>query len=542
MLDWLTPFAQKPDHPMDSIEEAERLLSDLPTDPLKALEEVTSWLTTITSASGFRLATRISVVKRVDEAGQRFEPRLSQQYLTSRRLNKFEWQRLWRMILEFWERLADAYRVCLDEMRRDPRLLREQRDELPLLIVRTLRALTTQVKMLHLRYPPVRENLWQPLFDLYQLSEIQRCDSERLRAYAGDAVQTSARRELLRVLMLNTASPESIRPQQIELTIRVAARFGDSFLFKHTPEPGCNWYVDLAQARRPEPVSRVTTLQPTMRFFGAGAAITKIEEVIRRLTTEPSAHEEHFGADYSPLEKVMMLKHLLRYWGENPPRRREARDVIEAHIVVAHGFKAATRLLTRIEVPTMGEVTHDMDIQLKTKLGLGLLAEDPAKIPREKWLQHDTSTWGVSVGIPGASESWVTIGALCALESGRQWRIGVVRRLFHDSEQHAHAGIEVLAKKPVSVWLRGVGEGATRAENWATSSGSFAYDYLNVILLLVASAPRQHELVAQRGAFATGIIYEAMVGENPHYLRFEELLERGEDFDRVRFTWLTRRT
>ncbi len=48
-------------------------------------------------------------------------------------------------------------------------------------------------------------------------------------------------------------------------------------------------------------------------------------------------------------------------------------------------------------------------------------------------------------------------------------------------------------------------------------------------------------MLSCRSAHPLDGIYEAMVGESPHYLRFEELLERVEDFDRVRFTWLTRR-
>ena len=40
MLNWLTHLSQKTDHPMHCIEEAERLLTGLSDEPLKALEEM----------------------------------------------------------------------------------------------------------------------------------------------------------------------------------------------------------------------------------------------------------------------------------------------------------------------------------------------------------------------------------------------------------------------------------------------------------------------------------------------------------------------
>lgn len=539
MLDWLTNLGQKPDHPMHSVVEAERLLSDLPKDPLKALLEVTSWLTTVTGSPGFRLAIRISVVKMIDQAGQPFEPLLSRQYLTSRTLKEFERLRLWEAMQEFWERLAEAYLRCIEEIQRKPRMMRAHRNDLPLLIVRTLRALANQMKVLRLGPPASREKLWPPLFDLYQLSEIFKCDTQSLAAYAGDTVHTSARQELLRVLLPSITSMLSMPPYHVELTDRVAVRFGNSFSFSSLPEKGCNWYIDLAQPGQPAHFTSDKVPSPTLRFFGAGVAIVKMEGAIRYLLADSSVNSEFFGDDFSPQEKLIVFKYLARHWSEPPPRRREPRGAAAGDIVVAHGFKAGVQLLPRIEVPSMAILTHDLAVKLKGTPGPGLAAH-PVEIPTEKWPQNDVSAVGYSARIPPSSKSWVKLGSLCALKTddAQQWWIGVVRRLFGGSVNDEFAGIELLAKEAASGWLRTVDVATLRADNWATSSGSFVYDYLNVILLVVAKAPRQHELLAERDVFVVGAIYEAMVGDNPHYLRFEELLERGEDFDRVRFTWL----
>ncbi len=536
MLEWLTNLAPKPDHPMHSIEEADRLLSGLPEDPLKALEEATSWLTTLTNASGFRLATRIGVVKLVDETGRPFEPELNRLYLTSRALKEFERLQLWQAALQFWERLEHAYRLCLDEMQREPELLGAHQEELPLLIVRTLRALASQAKVLRLRYLPVREPLWQALFDLYRRSEDACCDNQRVTAYAGETLQTTARRELLRALMLDIARPESMPPPQTELAARVAARYADAFLFKPAPETGCNWYVDLALPRPPEHATGIAALQRTTRFFGVGAAIVKIQEFIRRLTAEPNVKERRFGEEYTAQEKLAVLKRLTHYWGEHPPHRSEPRRSVKAELAVAHGFTAACLLVPRAEFRDWAEVILAMDASLKEKLGI---SPDPAKIPpQEKWLQHEASNWDLGVEIPRASESRVGIGTLCALKGAdRPWWMGVVRRLYRDSKDHGYVGIEVLAKKPATGLLRRVGQGDMRVDDWTTASASSAFDYLNVILL-GANEARRHELLLARGEFVAGVIYEAMVGDKKDHLRIEELIEQGEDFDRARFTWM----
>jgi len=537
MLDWLTNLSQKTDHPMHSIEEAERLLSGLPEDPLKALEEITSWLTTITNAAGFGLATRISVVKLVDETGQPFEPELNRLYLTSHALKEFERRQLWHAALQFWERLAHAYRLCLDEIQRDPKLLRAHQDDLPLLVVRTLRALAGQARVQRLRYLPVHEQLWQDLFALYRLSENARCDNLRVAAYAGETLPTTARQELLRALMLDAARPDSMLPRQTELAARITARYADAFLFKPAPEAGCNWYVDLAQPRPPEHVPGAAAPPATVRFFGSGVVLVKIKEVMRRLTAEPNAKEQRFGDEYTSREKLAVLGRLMRFWGEHPPRRSEPRHSVNAELAVAHGFAAACRLLPRAEYHGWAEVILAMDDNLKATLGI---FSDPATAPQqEKWLQRDASTRGLSVEIPRTSEGHARIGTLFSLKSENQpWSMGVARRFYRDSEDHAHAGIEVLAKKPATVLLRRVGQTGMRVEDWTKSSASSGYDYLNVIVLGANVNADRPELLLALGGFVAGVIYEAMMGDGKRHLRFEELLEQGEDFDRARFSWL----
>ena len=136
MLDWLSNRSHKTDHPMYSIEEAERLLTGMSDEPPKALEEITSWLTTLTQVAGFHPAVRLAVIKLVDEAGRPFEPELTLRYLKPRAHTEFERRQLWDAALQYWERLAQAYRLCLDSMRPKGGLPRAPAAEVVLVIVR----------------------------------------------------------------------------------------------------------------------------------------------------------------------------------------------------------------------------------------------------------------------------------------------------------------------------------------------------------------------------------------------------------------------
>jgi len=115
----------------------------------------------------------------------------------------------------------------------------------------------------------------------------------------------------------------------------------------------------------------------------------------------------------------------------------------------------------------------------------------------------------------------------------------MVRRLKTDPNGIVHAGVEILAKKPLSVWLRTLGKGAEKASNWESSSGSFEYDYLPTILL-----PDAHNsyvnatMLMESGSFVLGSIYQMMMGEKSREIKLTSLLAEGEDYEQVSFEWL----
>ena len=540
MLDLLNKVLHKrADHPMYDADAARVLLKELPADQGKALEEVSSWLETVTTAEGYLPDDRIGVVKLLDETGQDYEPILLEGFLREAAMKEHDRLKLWHTLVGFWEHLSAAYRRCLKEIAEHGNAVTGH-PEHALLVARALRALASEAKVLHLRYLPVRRHIWQALAELYRSSEQAQFADETLKAYAADAVLTSPRREFLRAMLLEVAGPESEPAVAVELSARIIGRFASAFEMAARPGADCHFCFDLAQPDRPIHWSPKMPARDTLRYFGAGRARASLQEAIAGYTAHPEETDRRFGEEYSIGDKLMVMKRLLLYWGKAPPRRRGPRVKIDARVKVARGFESVAELVARVEFGAMAEMTPDQRLKVKQQTGIALQGQDISAVITE-WTERDGSAWGIGADVPREDEPWAKIGTLFALQAPGQkaWWVGAIQRLYRDPQERSHAGIEILAKKPLSVYLRGVGEGAERAENWQTSSGSFRFTYLNAIILgESATSATRREILLKRDQFNAGTLYAVMMGDESQHVRLEELIDRGEDYDRVRVTWL----
>ena len=543
MFDWLrSTIGNKPDHPMHDVAAARKLLQELPADNEKALEEISSWLGTVAATEGFDPSTRANVVKLLDETGQLRERAALMTFLRGTGLKEFERLHLWQLLVDFWECVAGAYGVCLQEAAPGGKAGSPEQAAHALLAARTLRALANEAKQLQFRYLPVRPTIWQGLSEVYSASEQDGIADVSQKVYAGDAVATTPRQEFLRALMLDLSRPESERPENIEIAARIIARLSAGFAFSTKPVAGCNLCFDLGEPGRPAHCPPGQPARESMRYFAVGRVRGAIQEIIDHHTARPEEPERRFGEEFSIGDMLIVLKHLLVCWDEPPAQQVEPMVKINAPMKLAHGFAAAAGLVTRVEFSGMAEMTEDQLIRMKKQTGIGL-EEKKLDVPTVEWIERDAAKWGIGVDIPRHDEPWASIGILCTFQpAGRHaWWLGVIRRLYRDERDREHASVEILAKKPLAVWLRGLGVGAERADNWATSSGSFEFTYANALILGEgATSDAGHDLIVARDSFVKpGILFEVMMGEQLPQVKFEELLERGEDFDRVRVSWLS---
>src|SRR5688572_8972753 len=133
---------------MADAKQARQLVSELPAhDAAKALAEITDWVDSMNSTEGFRPDRRFENLDLLDSAAKNHQRKLSQDYLTTPRQQKFQENKLWTSVSGFWRALGDGYILCVDqhESGSGGAVVRKS---LPVIVARALRVLTLQLKWL----------------------------------------------------------------------------------------------------------------------------------------------------------------------------------------------------------------------------------------------------------------------------------------------------------------------------------------------------------------------------------------------------------
>jgi hypothetical protein len=542
MFSWLGKGGSKLDHPMYSMAEAKKLLAELPEDdPFKALQEITSWLESITATAGFAAELRINLVKLLDETAQPIYADLLKQYLAAPHLQDFQGAHLWQGMHLHTGELAHAYEECLPAAKGAEMAAYQRHELLPLLTVRLMRATAERMKLELMRYQDVGNDIWERLFKHYSEAEAGQYAHGKLFAYPGYAVHTSPQHELLRALVFHESSTGNLAPDQMEVAFRVAARLVSFFDLTLAPDVTSEYCIDLAEPGPPVPVDDKTVPTPTKRFFTPLRALPHISDIIHQHERGTLEEERRFGSEFTPQGKLTVLKHLLVYWNKYHPRRAAARMGISANLQVAHGFRTIIGLVPRVDLDQSSGLSKEEAAALASRKGLSVVKEEGPAVKAETWTIVDASTGGVGGLIPRPAGAWVKVGCLLGLKvtNAQTWWVGVIRRLHSDPQNIMRAGIEILGKRSLAVWARVLGKGAERISDWQTSSGSFKFDYYPAILLPDAQNSYLHAtMLLESGTYSEGKILELMLGDKSRNVELTTLEAEGEDYELVKFNWL----
>ena len=532
---------------MFNVEETRKLLSGLPQDnPLNALDEITGWLVSVKGTPGFQPELRADIMMLLDETALPFHAQLLQNYLAEAHLQDFNSIRMWQGILIYMRALVDAYVMCVDKFQQEEKKSPSFKEKMPIICVRLLRAIAEQIKLELMRYRKIEQPLWQQLYQYFNFAVANQYADTLVFAYAKGAPHTSSQRELLRAVLLHAASPATLAPEQIEVSYRIAARLSGLFDFKDAPHADCAYCLDLAQPAAPMDVTDRMQLTPSMRFFGAVRAIPKLEEIINESERSQTDPEQRLDKEFTPQGKLTVIKHLRVYWGKDHPHRRQERRDISTMIEVIHGFKILSKLVANTGQDQLADVSAEEAPMLKEQSKINLTnAAEVIDHATETWDVLDISVGGIGGRIPKAAGGWVKIGVLCGLKATNSalWWVGVIRRLQAGPLGTMLVGIEILTKKPLSVWLRSLGKGVELTSNWESTSGSFKYTSLPAILVPDANnSYTEATMLMESGGYRADYIYEVKMGEKNNNIKFTGLLAEGADYERISFQWINSAT
>ncbi|HLP99310.1 MAG TPA: hypothetical protein VK149_12800 [Sideroxyarcus sp.] len=526
-------FEAKPDHPLFDLAEAKRLIAELPQDdPRKALEDITFWLESIKTTKGFHPEVRAAIILLLDETALPLHTEQLHQYLGAPHLQDFKGIHQWQGIHAYAQALAAAYAACIEEYRAADKKPFELKQQLPLLCVRWARAIAEQLKLELMRYLDIEPAVWQQLAACQRFIEAEQIAESMVLAYAGNVIHASPQRELLRALMLYVAAPDELAPDQIEVSYRIAGRLCSFFDIKDAAAADCPYRFDLAAATAPQRADGAAA--PDTRYFGAVRGLAAVEKIEKQNEDDPVWQERRFGSEFTPSGKLTVLKHLMTWWAAQPPLRHQDHRGIDTTVEVIHGFRLVSQMVTRIELAAADAEKRQAD-------GIGLAADEEIDYTAEVWMVTDISLDEIGIKLAKSAGAWVKIGDLCGIKTQNNplWWVGVIRRIHTDAGNNVHLAVGIIAKKPLSIWLRALGKGAEKASNWETSSGSFQYSYVPVILLPDArNSYLNATMLMESGAFVPGNFYQALMGEKSRDLKLSKLIAEGEDYEQIGFEWV----
>ena len=507
----------KPDHPMADIKQAKTIISDLPAnDAIKALDEITFWLDSVSRADGFRVDFCFELYSLLDQAAKLHQRKLSQEYLATDRQEKFRENKLWTASFDFWKTLGNAYGQCLEKFQAGARGSRAIKKLIPAISSRVLRALTLQLKWVMLRYGPIADRVWGDLGQVYFFAENTGIATEEVEVYPGIHGQSSVQQEFLKALMFGVSSTDGLTPVRQEIAERIVAHFGKMYVMQKRPAAGCNYCFDLAMRKPAMRALRRVEATPTMRYFGAGDALPALCRIMEKTKADGCLPADiNLGGSYDTNLVYSVMQHLAMYWSEDPPARHSERRKTATRLTVIHGFQNLLKWLD----PIQDAESLDFNVQ---------------NDGTESWIVENVSDGGYGAIIPQVKGDWIKIGSLLGVqaESSRFWGAGIVRRITRDEYQQRRVGIQVLSTAVIPVRVGPAGEVSSIN---ATREGGAA-------VLLSTSPDKKGEIsmLLAAGAYTASQTLEMDVRGKSYILIPSKMNESGEDFDWASFKVMQR--
>ena len=529
----LALFRPEPD-PLHDPGAAASFASGLPQDdPLRALDSLGEMLRSLAAAT-VRARVRVEIAAILERAGAAPEREVLEKYREDPRLRNAAATVAWSAAYRYRSALAEVRERCALEQLPSRPASPSSRGELAAIAAGALRARVAHLRLAMLHYEPVPQAAWKALYATYARCESAGIASTPAQARLDDLPHTTPLMELMRGLLVAIAAPERLPPEEVDAAFIIAQRFAGAARLEHARFAGATHALDLSRGAAPAPIGAGTPPGAAVRYLGARDALANLEGQVGFQADAMLDEDNRLAAQYSPGQRVTVLRQFMHYWSGAGPRPARALVRLPGDVSVVHGFADVCHYAPHIAAVAAAKRTPGMPAQ-----ALGV-EEDFAFAPPEHWPGREAGLDVLRVEIPPSAGAWVEVGDLAALQAGERadWWLGAVRRLEPAAHGALRAELEILARRPVSVWLRVLGRADRSVANWQSASGTFAFEYTQALVITERSADsRGPSLVLPKGRFVPEQLVELLHGERSRALRFGEFLEQGRDYDRCTFSW-----
>lgn len=539
-LEWFRRLAfgraPLPDHPAHGVQAARGLVGGLAQEPPeRQLAELTYWTAAMNAADSFTPGRRARVLMVLDDAARPAWRSLGASYLAP---YGRPWEgregdaALLKALADSAAQFADGFAIAVDA-RADSGWVREH---LPRLLVRNMRWLARRLALAYMLKLPQSPAIWERLHRLHGIAAEHGVLRNGFPAYEGVRFNTSPAREYLRPLLLELANPSALGPREVELVYRVAARTASAASLSAEDSTDAAFAVCPGAAARPGHKGLVARPGVQALYIATANCLPRLRTALERGMGGDGADEDSlFGRGFTVRERRRVIEWLLRHWGMDPPRRRAARVAMPAPVRVVAGFDNILGVLGAVREPAgrAGGLSLELsDSEAALKAARVRAGRDCAG------RLVDASTGGLGIAVRAADAPWAQHGALLAVlvEPGRDWAIGVLRRVFA-VEDELRLGVQLLARAPRVLTLRD--DTAWREDAWAEAKlfeDRFAHHYPRAILCEPDALPLAGgHLLFSPGVASRGSQFNVPQARGEQRIRVTRLADANAHFERAVF-------
>jgi hypothetical protein len=354
-------------------------------------------------------------------------------------------------------------------------------------------------------------------------------------AYPTDAERTCALHEFTVAAMFAAASPESLNPRRVELVHRITSSCRAAFSTAFGNQDGWKHHLmSLDQPGAPARVPEQLAADDASMFFHADNVRTHLQALLDTSRNAPGGiPDEQFGPEFASSEKQHAIEHVLRFWDDSPPARREPRMRMNTKVHVELGVRAVREALESAEARAENKVMIVIEELEPEQTRTQASREAVAPIA---WTLTDYSVRGIGIRCPRRLDR-LKIGSVIGarLERSDKWCVAIVRRLRTDARNQTDVGAELLTKSAELAMLEGLSSAGTVSE--VNGGGPLVRSRA----LLLPEDPQHHirgSLLFEPGTNAPEQTFVLHHGGAKRRIRLHEAHEVLDGWERVEFDWL----
>lgn len=295
-------------------EDAERQtaarLAALPRgDPAAALGQIAAWLDELGKVRSSDLAGQLSVVELLDHTARSHYRDATRRYLLGQELQSRDV--LSRTVETCLTRLAQRYQSLVVLWRANASKQVLSKALLVSSLAGGVRACAAVLKWSYLTQTAGPVGVWADMCTLYATAEAAGCTRTPVQwKYNGG--ESCVEREFLKGCMLAAGAPETMSPNQVDITERLAGYCAGDLGLAQGADVRYAWFIDLEAGEPPCQVDRAELLPARARTFGIASdeRFCRLLRLVEADRLPPAA----FGAKLDKGGVVQTLQQLARRW------------------------------------------------------------------------------------------------------------------------------------------------------------------------------------------------------------------------------------